>query len=34
MLTEEEKQEILFFLKMLSDEDFMTNPAFSNPFED
>ncbi|MBB3697979.1 cytochrome-c peroxidase [Flammeovirga yaeyamensis] len=31
-LTEKEKKAILTFLNMLTDEDFLTNPAFSDPF--
>ncbi|AFM04693.1 cytochrome c peroxidase [Bernardetia litoralis DSM 6794] len=30
-LTEQEKQDIIAFLEMLTDEDFITNPAFSEP---
>jgi cytochrome c peroxidase len=32
-LTEEERQGLLDFLKGLTDESFITNPDFSNPFE-
>jgi len=32
-LTEQEKEDILAFLHMLTDEKFVTNPEFSNPFE-
>lgn len=32
-LTEQEKQDILAFLHMLTDEDFINNSKFSNPFE-
>lgn len=32
-LTEEERQGLLNFLKSLTDESFITNPDFSNPFE-
>jgi cytochrome c peroxidase len=31
-LTAQEKQDIIAFLKTLTDEKFITNPAFSNPF--
>ncbi|OHX66097.1 cytochrome-c peroxidase [Flammeovirga pacifica] len=31
-LTNKEKQAILTFLEMLTDDDFLTNPAFSDPF--
>ena len=31
-LTAEEKQDLLAFLKTLSDEEFINNPAFRNPF--
>ncbi|MCI0712675.1 MAG: di-heme enzyme [Chloroflexi bacterium] len=31
--TELEKQALIDFLKSLTDDDFLTNPAFSNPFE-
>lgn len=33
-LTEQEKSDIIAFLHMLTDEDFVSNPQFSNPFED
>ena len=33
-LTETEKNAIIAFLKTLTDEEFLTNPAFSNPFEE
>lgn len=33
-LTEQEKEDIIAFLHMLTDEDFINNPQFSNPFED
>ncbi len=32
-LTDEEKAAMIAFLKTLTDESFVTNPAFSNPFE-
>ena len=32
-LTEQQKQDLIAFLKTLTDESFLTNPAFSNPFE-
>jgi len=32
-LTEQEKEDILAFLHMLTDEEFITNTQFSNPFE-
>ncbi|WKK80023.2 cytochrome-c peroxidase [Marivirga arenosa] len=32
-LTEQEKEDIIAFLHMLTDEDFISNPDFSNPFE-
>ncbi len=32
LLTEQEKKDIILFLKMLTDEDFITNKEFSNPF--
>lgn len=32
-LTEQEKEDILAFLHMLTDEEFINNPQFSNPFE-
>ncbi|WMN11423.1 cytochrome c peroxidase [Marivirga salinae] len=32
-LTEQEKEDILAFLNMLTDEKFINNPQFSNPFE-
>jgi len=32
-LTEQEKDDILAFLHMLTDEEFVTNPKFSNPFD-
>jgi cytochrome c peroxidase len=32
-LTEQEKEDILAFLHMLTDEEFITNPQFSNPFD-
>lgn len=32
-LTPQEKQELLFFLNMLTDTDFINDPRFSNPFE-
>lgn len=32
-LTEQEKLDILAFLHMLTDEEFVNNPKFSNPFE-
>jgi cytochrome c peroxidase len=32
-LTEKEKEDILAFLQMLTDEKFINNPQFSNPFE-
>jgi cytochrome c peroxidase len=31
-LTEQEKEDIIVFLHMLTDQTFITNPAFSNPF--
>ncbi|AFZ59451.1 di-heme enzyme [Anabaena cylindrica FACHB-243] len=33
-LSESEKQDLLAFLQSLTDEDFVENPAFSNPYED
>lgn len=33
-LTDDEKQAIIAFLKMLTDDDFITNEKFSNPFEE
>jgi cytochrome c peroxidase len=32
LLTAEEKQALLAFLHSLSDESFVTNPAFANPW--
>jgi cytochrome c peroxidase len=32
-LTEQQKQDMINFLKTLTDEDFLTNPDFGNPFE-
>lgn len=32
-LTDTEKQDIIAFLHMLTDEEFVTNPQFSNPFK-
>ncbi|TAF68078.1 MAG: cytochrome-c peroxidase [Cytophagales bacterium] len=32
-LTEQEKEDILLFLQMLTDEEFINNPAFANPFQ-
>lgn len=32
-LTTKQKQQILLFLKTLSDKDFMNNPAYQNPFK-
>ncbi len=32
--TDEEIDDVVAFLESLSDEDFISNPAFSNPFED
>ncbi|WP_375581182.1 cytochrome c peroxidase [Marivirga tractuosa] len=32
-LTDQEKEDILAFLHMLTDEEFINNPQFSNPFE-
>jgi cytochrome c peroxidase len=32
-LTSQEKQAILAFLQMLTDEEFIKNPKFSNPFQ-
>ncbi len=32
-LTTKQKQQILLFLKTLTDKDFMNNPAFQNPFK-
>jgi len=32
-LTERKKQALVAFLKTLTDEEFVTNPAFANPFE-
>jgi len=31
-LTAQEKQAILAFLQMLTDEEFIKNPKFANPF--
>ena len=31
-MTEQEKQDMLAFLRALTDEDLLTNPAYSNPF--
>jgi cytochrome c peroxidase len=31
-LTDQEKEDIIAFLHMLTDEDFVSNPRFSNPF--
>ncbi len=32
-LTQEEKEAVIAFLKLLSDEEFISNPAFSDPFK-
>lgn len=32
VLTEQQKQDIIAFLKTLTDQEFLSNPAFSNPF--
>jgi len=32
-LTEDEMQDIIVFLKALSDSTFLNNPAYANPFE-
>jgi cytochrome c peroxidase len=34
LMTEQDKQDIIAFLKTLSDPDFVTRPDLSNPFED
>jgi cytochrome c peroxidase len=34
VISEREKQDLLAFLRALTDENLLTNPAFSNPFED
>jgi cytochrome c peroxidase len=31
-MTEQEKQDMLAFLRALTDEDLLTNPAYSDPF--
>jgi len=33
LLNEQQKKELLIFLKTLTDEDFINNPLFQNPFE-
>ena len=33
-LTEQEKEDIIAFLHMLTDEEFITNEEFSDPFGD
>ena len=33
-LTEQEREDILAFLRALTDEEFLTNPAYSDPFVD
>lgn len=33
LLSEDDKQALLAFLRTLTDEEFLTNPKFSNPFE-
>ena len=32
-LTEEDKRDLIAFLKTLTDEDLLTNPEYSDPFE-
>ncbi|MFW5877414.1 MAG: di-heme enzyme, partial [Myxococcota bacterium] len=32
-MTEQEKEDVLAFLRSLTDESFIENPRFSNPFE-
>ncbi len=32
VLTEQEKEDVLAFLRSLTDQAFLTNPAFSDPF--
>lgn len=34
VISEQEKQDLLAFLRTLTDENLLTDPAFSNPFED
>ena len=33
-ITDQEREDVINFLKSLTDEDFLTNPEFSNPFEE
>lgn len=33
-ITDQEREDVINFLKSLTDEDFLTNPDFSNPFEE
>jgi cytochrome c peroxidase len=32
-ITEQEKQDLIAFLRALTDEELLTNPAYSDPFE-
>ena len=33
VITEEEKTDLVNFLRSLTDENFLTNPAYADPFE-